>query len=185
MKIIGEIFPLTPLLGSSLPCWSTGLITQFLDLSQAVGRVSSSQDLYLNTGQHKHRKTRTHIEHPCPGRDSNPISSIFCFQFLRIVGFEVLTAMFMKITVFWDITPHSPLNVSWSFGGTYRLHIPVRVSRTKYYRDSIPPAFTLVSCSTYSTLKMEGICSSETLVDFQRTMRPHIPEDSTLESDSQ
>jgi hypothetical protein len=46
--------------------------------SQAVGLlgrvISSSQGLYLNTGQHKHRKTRTHIKHPCPGRDSNPQS---------------------------------------------------------------------------------------------------------------
>jgi hypothetical protein len=49
--------PLAPLLGSSLPYWSAGLIAQFLDLSQAVrllGQViSSSQGLYLNTGQHK------------------------------------------------------------------------------------------------------------------------------------
>jgi hypothetical protein len=43
-----------------------------------------------------------------------------------------------------------------------------------------PPAFTLVSCSAYSsTLKMETICSSETPVDFQRTTRRYIPEDGT------
>jgi hypothetical protein len=42
-------------------------------------------------------------------------------------------------------------------------------------------AFTLVSCSAYSsTLKMEAMCSSETSVDFQRTTRRYIPEDSTL-----
>jgi hypothetical protein len=66
---------LASLLGSSLPYWSTGLITQFLDLSQAVGFlgrvINSSQGLYLNTGQHKHRKTGTHIKHRCPRRDSN------------------------------------------------------------------------------------------------------------------
>jgi hypothetical protein len=40
---------------------------------------------------------------------------------------------------------------------------------------------TLVSCSAYfSTLKMEAIYSSETSVDFQRTTRRYIPEDSTL-----
>jgi hypothetical protein len=38
------------------------------------------------------------------------------------VGFEVLTAVVMKSTVFWDITPCSPLSVSRRFGGTYRLH---------------------------------------------------------------
>jgi hypothetical protein len=46
-------FPLAPLLGSSLPYLSTGLITQFLDLSQAAGLLGrviiSSQGLNLNT----------------------------------------------------------------------------------------------------------------------------------------
>jgi hypothetical protein len=32
----------------------------------------------------------------------------------------------------------------------------------------LPPAFTLVPCSVYWTLKMEAICSSETSLDFQR-----------------
>jgi hypothetical protein len=39
----------------------------------------------------------------------------------------------------------------------------------------------LVSCSAYSTLKMEATCCSETSVDFQRTTRRYIPEDSTLQ----
>jgi hypothetical protein len=42
-------------------------------------------------------------------------------------------------------------------------------------------AFTLVSCSAYSSiLKMEAKCSSETSVDFQRTTRRRIPEGRTL-----
>jgi hypothetical protein len=42
-------------------------------------------------------------------------------------------------------------------------------------------AFTLISCSAYSsTLKMEAICSSETSVEFQRITQRYIPEDSTL-----
>jgi hypothetical protein len=45
----------------------------------------------------------------------------------------------------------------------------------------LPPAFTLVSCSVWSsTLKMETIYSSDTSVDFQRTTRRYIPENSTL-----
>jgi hypothetical protein len=68
-----------------------------------------------------------------------------------------LTPVVMMSSVFWDITPCSPLKVD-------------RV---------LSPAFTLVSCSAYSTLKMEAICSSETSVDFQRTKRRYIPEDST------
>jgi hypothetical protein len=57
--------------GSSLLYWSKGLIAQSPDLSQAVGLfgrvISSSQGIYLNTGQHKHRKTRTPIKHPWAG----------------------------------------------------------------------------------------------------------------------
>jgi hypothetical protein len=45
----------------------------------------------------------------------------------------------------------------------------------------LPLAFTLVSCSAYfSTLKMEAIFPSEMSVDFQRTIRRYIPEESTL-----
>jgi hypothetical protein len=63
---------------SLLPLWSIGLISQFLDHSQTVGLlgrvISSSQGLCLNTGQHKHRKTHTHIKHLCPEWGSNPRS---------------------------------------------------------------------------------------------------------------
>jgi hypothetical protein len=46
---------------------------------------------------------------------------------------------------------------------------------------TLSPAFTLVSCSAYSsTLKMETICSSETSVDFQWTTRHYIPDDSAF-----
>jgi hypothetical protein len=39
------------------------------------------------------------------------------------VGSEVLTAVVMNSTVFWDITPCSPLKVNQRFGGTYHLHL--------------------------------------------------------------
>jgi hypothetical protein len=45
----------------------------------------------------------------------------------------------------------------------------------------LPPAIKQVSCLVYSsTLKMEATFSSETSVDFQRTTRHYIPEESTL-----
>jgi hypothetical protein len=68
-------------LGDLLPFRSKGLISQFLDNSQTVGLlgrvISSSQGLYLNTGQNKHRKTHTHthtsnipaIEPPIPASE--------------------------------------------------------------------------------------------------------------------
>jgi hypothetical protein len=39
--------------------------------------ISSSQGLYLNIGQHRHRiDTHTHTKHPCLVRDSNPWSRL-------------------------------------------------------------------------------------------------------------
>jgi hypothetical protein len=67
------------------------------------------------------------------------------------VRFEVLTAVVMKSSIFWDITPCSPLKFSRHFGGTYRLHLQGR----RICQASLPSDFTLISCSAYSsTLKM-------------------------------
>jgi hypothetical protein len=78
-------------------------------------------------------------------------------------------------SILWDITPCSPLKANRPFGGTYRIHLQGRrISRVRNQRESR----SLVSCSAYSsTLKIDAICSSETLVDFQRTTRRYIPED--------
>jgi hypothetical protein len=54
-------------------------------------------------------------------------------------------------------------------------------SQPTFRRNILPPALTLLSCSAYfSTLKMEAICSSVTLVDFQWATQRYIPQDSTL-----
>jgi hypothetical protein len=92
----------------------------------------------------------------------------------------------MKSTVFWDITPCSPLKANRRSGGTYTylLHLQGQgISRARNQREAsracLPPASTLISCSAYSlTQKMEAICSTETSVDFHRTTRRFIPEDS-------
>jgi hypothetical protein len=50
---------------------------------------------------------------------------------------------------------------------------------------SVAPAFMLTSCSCYSlTLKMEEICFSEMLVDFEQTARCSTPDDSTVQEKS-
>jgi hypothetical protein len=38
------------------------------------------------------------------------------------VGTEILTAMVMKSSAYWDITPCSSVIVNQRFGGTYHLH---------------------------------------------------------------
>jgi hypothetical protein len=53
------------------------------------------------------------------------------------VGSEVLTAVVMKSTILWDITPCSSLRVKRRFGGTYRLHLQGRkISRRRNQRES-------------------------------------------------
>jgi hypothetical protein len=99
------------------------------------------------------------------------------------VEFEVLTPVVMKSTIFWDITPRSPLRVNRRFGGTYCLHLQGRRNKLSKKSACLLPAFTLVSCSAYFfILKMEAICSSETSVDTQRTTLRYIPKDGTLQS---
>jgi hypothetical protein len=39
-------------------------------------------------------------------------------NWIQHVGFEVLTAAVMKKSIFWQITPGSPLEVNRRFGGT-------------------------------------------------------------------
>jgi hypothetical protein len=53
----------------------------------------------------------------------------------------------LKSTVFWDITPCSPLRVNRRFGGTYRLHLQGR--KNKFRKKSRESRCTLVSCWTY------------------------------------
>jgi hypothetical protein len=56
--------------------------------------------------------------------------------------------------------PCSPLKVNRRFGGTYRLYLQGRINRARYQRESRLQA--------------------ERSVDFQRTIRRYIPEDSSL-----
>jgi hypothetical protein len=64
------------------------------------------------------------------------------------------TKVVMNSSIFWDITPCSPLSVD---------------------RIGLPSDFTLVSFSAYSALKMDVTYSYETSVDFQRNTRRYIP----------
>jgi hypothetical protein len=93
------------------------------------------------------------------------------------VGFEVLPAVVMKNSIFWDITPYSPLKGNRRFGGTCRLHLHGRriilVSSACYllHADSLLALF-------FDPVK--ATCSSETSVEFQRITRRYIPENRTL-----
>jgi hypothetical protein len=80
---------------------------------------------------------------------------------LTYVEFEVLRAVVIKSTIFWDITPCSPLKVNRCFGGTYRLLLQSRrISRARNQRES----------------------RWQAMLDIQRTTGHYIPEYSTLHS---
>jgi hypothetical protein len=82
------------------------------------------------------------------------------------VGFEILTAVVLKSSIFWDIIPCSPLNVNQHFRGTCYLRLQCR--RENHAKLCLPRAFTVVYCLAYSsTLKMKERCPSETSGDFQ------------------
>jgi hypothetical protein len=103
---------------------------------------------------------------PCPCLELN--LNPWVPQFIAY-SFRFSQRWLWKSTVFWDITPCSPLEANRRFGETYHLHV-------------LSPAFKLISCSAYLTLKMKPTCSSETSVDFQQTTRRYTPENSALYS---
>jgi hypothetical protein len=79
----------------------------------------------------------------------------------------------------------SPLKVNRRFEGTCRLHLEgQRINQArKHSEEGTKQSFTVLYFLAYSsTLKMESIRSSETLVDFQRNTRSYIPEGRNLHS---
>jgi hypothetical protein len=80
-----------------------------------------------------------------------------------------------KTSIFWAVTLYSLLKANRRFGGTC-LHL-----RSRRISLLLTSCFTLVSCLAYSsTLEIEGTCSYETSVAFQRTARRYVPENRTL-----
>jgi hypothetical protein len=79
----------------------------------------------------------------------------------------------VKSTIFWDITPCTPLKVNGRFRETCRLHLQGR-------RKQVANRCHLLSCwflaqLNFSTLKMEAICSSKTSVDTRWSTQRYIP----------
>jgi hypothetical protein len=75
-------------------------------------------------------------------------------------------------------------NAMWSVESQPALwrNMPPPSLESKSKSSKKPAAcFALVPCLVYSwTIKMEVTCSSEMLVDLQRTIRHYVPEDRTL-----
>jgi hypothetical protein len=54
--------------------------------------------------------------------------------------------IFYKPNKYWTIAPCSLLKVRWRFGGTYRLYLQGRISRTRYKRENRLLARLIGSC---------------------------------------
>jgi hypothetical protein len=80
----------------------------------------------------------------------------FCTNNHQFTGYEGLTAVVMKSSIFWDITRCSPFQVNRRFGGTYHLHLQGRknklskkptwkqvASRAWRWRPYVPPKHRL------------------------------------------
>jgi hypothetical protein len=68
-------------------------------------------------------------------------------------GFEVLTALVIKSSIFWGLTPCSPLEVNRYFGGTFSLHLQRRKTGPKK-KSSMKAGGKIVSYLAHSsTLK--------------------------------
>jgi hypothetical protein len=126
----------------------------------------------------------------CHFATSRTIEMHFVYALWRnSVGFEVLTAVAMKSSVFLDIRLCSPLKASRRFGGTC-VHLQGRrLSHTTNQHE----AGMFWACNSACCLLHVGLlcgiffypdsvrgCSPETRVDFGRTALRHIPEDITL-----
>jgi hypothetical protein len=61
--------------------------------------------------------------HAISGYHYNELFSINTFMNVNYTESEVLTAVFMKSSISWDITPCSPLKVNRRFGRIYRLYL--------------------------------------------------------------
>jgi hypothetical protein len=84
------------------------------------------------------------------------------------VGGEVLTAVVMNSTVFWDITSCSKLKTNRRFGRIYYPRCQGRkISRTSY--------------QTERRRQADALCFSEISVDVQLTTRRYIPKDKALQ----
>jgi hypothetical protein len=73
-------------------------------------------------------------------------------------------------SIFWDITPLSPLKINRRFGGTCPPPSSVSSNKSRKKKKSVKQVIS-------TALKIDATCSSETSDDFQRR---YVPENETL-----
>jgi hypothetical protein len=96
----------------------------------------------------------------------------------QAVGLGVI----MQGTVFCDVMLCSLVGVHWHSRRMYYPHLlGQRVTQERNQQAILAACFLFVTCLAYFlTVKMEAICSTETLVTYKCIAWPHIPEICTL-----
>jgi hypothetical protein len=88
------------------------------------------------------------------------------FKLFAVVGTEVLTVVVVKSTIFWVITPYTPLKVNRRFGGTYHLHLQGQStsreicqseSRWKAEQNDVPPKRRLALNGLYGVISQKMV----------------------------
>jgi hypothetical protein len=103
----------------------------------------------------------------CRYRDQ-PLNAVY-YKKYKIKGFEVLTEVIIKSSIFWDITPHSLLKDNRRFGGACSLYL----FATYFHAGLLLGLFFDREDGGAMCLRKVG--------HFQLTTRRYIPEDRTLD----
>jgi hypothetical protein len=97
---------------------------------------------------------------------------------IEFVGSEVLTALVMKSSIFWDIKPCSPLKCKRYFGVIYPLYLLGQsISQGRYQYEPISEEIFAGFLLGLFLYRKKATCSSETSVGFQLTTLRYIPQD--------
>jgi hypothetical protein len=111
---------------------------------------------------------------------STPFSGecILLYRHISIVGYEVLTAVAMKSSVFWNITPC----IRWK-SVTFRRNIlpPSSGSKNTPSQEELWRSKLVSFLGLASALKMEALYSSEISIDLYWTTWHYILEDKTIQ----
>jgi hypothetical protein len=104
-----------------------------------------------------------------------------CNHLPDCVGFEVLTAVFMKSSTFWDVTPCSLLKVNWCFGRICCLHLQGRkISEAKNQQSLLPASCWFLARLILRPWRWRRHVPPKRQFDFQQNTWCYIPEDRTL-----
>jgi hypothetical protein len=114
---------------------------------------------------------------PCVSRNRYSTSCIYLFIYLLTYFLDLrFLQRWLWRVLLWDVTPCSPVEVRWRFGGTYYLlHQGRRYAKQATNKTS---DFCLLLARTLfnntSTMKMKAVHSSETLLNIYVASHPRI-----------